>query len=378
MTRSLRATSRWLPRSPLSHCVSLSLLDCLADTCVPCATSLCLSVRGRSGWALGCYEATRIWYCCKGDQCYNMARVKRTSQQLLETRPLRAFWHQEAAAQAVTTAQAAAAQGVPLQGATARWVRAHLPAGRPVTAEEAAAEGAAADGAADQGAAAEGAAAQAAAAQGAVATDAAGQAPAGRGGLAQEQALQVPSGDGAVAQEVSGQVPAGSGAVAHDAAGQVPAGNDVVAQEVAAQFAVGNDAVAHEAPAQKPIDLRVVADEAAGSGGASAAAFGHPLVLRRARPGTVALRDIRKYQRSTHLLLRRRPFQCLVREITGNIRKDFRIQSIALEILQHAVEDYIVQLFEDTVACAVHANRVTVTLKDLQLAMRIRGHNLRV
>jgi len=93
----------------------------------------------------------------------------------------------------------------------------------------------------------------------------------------------------------------------------------------------------------------------------------------RYRPGTVALREIRKYQKSTELLIRRMPFQRLVREIAQTFLKDLRFQSTALVALQEAAEGYLVGLFEDTNLCALHAKRVTIMPKDIQLARRIRG-----
>ncbi|KAL1343908.1 hypothetical protein HN51_017837 [Arachis hypogaea] len=93
----------------------------------------------------------------------------------------------------------------------------------------------------------------------------------------------------------------------------------------------------------------------------------------RFRPGTVALREIRKYQKSTELLIRKLPFQRFVREIAQNFKADLRFQSHAVLALQEAVEAYLVGLFEDTNLCAIHAKRVTIMPKDLQLARRIRG-----
>ena len=93
----------------------------------------------------------------------------------------------------------------------------------------------------------------------------------------------------------------------------------------------------------------------------------------RYRPGTVALRDIRRYQKSTELLIRRIPFQRLVREICEEIKQDFRWQSSAILAMQEACEAYLVSLFEDTNLCALHAHRVTITPKDMKLARRIRG-----
>ncbi|XP_062225792.1 histone H3.3 isoform X1 [Phragmites australis] len=119
----------------------------------------------------------------------------------------------------------------------------------------------------------------------------------------------------------------------------------------------------------------------------------------RYRPGTVALREIRKYQKSTELLIRKLPFQRLVREIAQDfkvrfvfilllcssklggafsqpflfVQTDLRFQSHAVLALQEAAEAYLVGLFEDTNLCAIHAKRVTIMPKDIQLARRIRG-----
>jgi histone H3 len=96
----------------------------------------------------------------------------------------------------------------------------------------------------------------------------------------------------------------------------------------------------------------------------------------RWRPGTVALREIRRYQRNTDLLIRKLPFQRLVREIAQDFRNDLRFQSTALNALQEAAEAFLVSLFEDTNLCAIHAKRVTIMPKDMQLARRIRGERM--
>nr|AAM73999.1 histone H3p [Euplotes octocarinatus] len=93
----------------------------------------------------------------------------------------------------------------------------------------------------------------------------------------------------------------------------------------------------------------------------------------RFRPGTVALREIRKFQKSTELLIRKLPFQRLVREIATEYKSDLRFQSQAVLALQEATEAYMVSLFEDTNLCAIHAKRVTIMPKDIHLARRIRG-----
>lgn len=94
---------------------------------------------------------------------------------------------------------------------------------------------------------------------------------------------------------------------------------------------------------------------------------------RRYRPGTVALREIRRFQKSTELLIRKLPFQRLVREIAQDFTTDLRFQSQAVGALQQASEAYLVGLFEDTNLAAIHAKRVTIMPKDIQLARRIRG-----
>ena len=94
---------------------------------------------------------------------------------------------------------------------------------------------------------------------------------------------------------------------------------------------------------------------------------------RRWRPGTVALREVKKYQKGTNNLLPRAPFQRLVRNIVSDMDHELRFQSAALHALQEASEAYIVGIFEDTNLCAIHAKRVTIMPKDIQLARRIRG-----
>ncbi|KAK3506234.1 hypothetical protein QTP70_017623, partial [Hemibagrus guttatus] len=100
----------------------------------------------------------------------------------------------------------------------------------------------------------------------------------------------------------------------------------------------------------------------------SAPATGGVKKPHRYRPGTVALREIRRYQKSTELLIRKLPFQRLVREIAQDFKTDLRFQSSAVMALQEASEAYLVGLFEDTNLCAIHAKRVTIMPKDIQLA----------
>ncbi|XP_026983988.1 uncharacterized protein [Sagmatias obliquidens] len=110
----------------------------------------------------------------------------------------------------------------------------------------------------------------------------------------------------------------------------------------------------------------------------SAPATGGVKKPHRYRPGTVALREIRRYQKSTELLIRKLPFQRLVREIAQDFKTDLRFQSSAVMALQEACEAYLVGLFEDTNLCAIHAKRVTIMPKDIQLARRIRGERVYV
>jgi histone H3 len=93
----------------------------------------------------------------------------------------------------------------------------------------------------------------------------------------------------------------------------------------------------------------------------------------RYRPGTVALREIRKYQKSTELLIKKALFQRLIREIAVDFKSDVRFTSGALMAVQEAGEAYLAGLFEDTNLCAIHAKRITIMPKDIQLARRIRG-----
>jgi histone H3 len=95
----------------------------------------------------------------------------------------------------------------------------------------------------------------------------------------------------------------------------------------------------------------------------------------RFKPGTVALREIRRYQKSTELLIRKLPFQRLVREIAQDYKTDLRFQAAAISAMQESAEAYLVGLFEDTNLCAIHARRVTIMPSDVLLARRIRGES---
>ena len=88
----------------------------------------------------------------------------------------------------------------------------------------------------------------------------------------------------------------------------------------------------------------------------------------RYRPGTVALREIRKYQQSTELVLRKAPFMRLVREIAQDFKSELRFTAEAVECLQTACEAFVVRRFENANKCAIHAKRVTIQPKDMQIS----------
>ena len=101
-----------------------------------------------------------------------------------------------------------------------------------------------------------------------------------------------------------------------------------------------------------------------------------PRRRRRMRPGQKALKEIRAYQNSTDLLIRRLPFARLVREIQFSMtRNPYRWQATAILALQEAAEAHLISLFEDCNLCAIHGKRVTIMPKDMQLARRIRGYH---
>ena len=100
---------------------------------------------------------------------------------------------------------------------------------------------------------------------------------------------------------------------------------------------------------------------------------GLPVATRRARPGVVALREIRKFQKSTKCEIPKAAFQRVVREIAQEIKSDIRFDSMAILALQEAAEMYLVRMHEHTNLCAIHANRVTVTAEDMVVARKLRG-----
>jgi histone H3 len=114
-----------------------------------------------------------------------------------------------------------------------------------------------------------------------------------------------------------------------------------------------------------------LATKAAQSARQKAIAVGKP---HRWRPGTVAAREIRKFQKTTDLLIRKAPFQHLVKEIVQALSKksDLQMQSTALLALQEAVKYFMVDVFSDTNLCASHGKHVTIMVKDLVLACCIQ------
>ena len=98
-----------------------------------------------------------------------------------------------------------------------------------------------------------------------------------------------------------------------------------------------------------------------------------PPAPRKYRPGTIALREIRRYQKGTEMLLRKLPFQRLVREVAQAEKDGVRFQASAVLAMQEATEAHMINLFADTCLCCIHGGRVTIQPRDLQLARRLRG-----
>ncbi|KAK0646053.1 histone-fold-containing protein [Cercophora newfieldiana] len=140
----------------------------------------------------------------------------------------------------------------------------------------------------------------------------------------------------------------------------------------------GGAAVAKKKPAGRPSGAGPSGRKSAGARRSDVQA-GDPIPQgkkRRYRPGTKALKEIRRYQNNTDLLMAKLPFARLVREIAMQFRphnEEMRWQSQAIQALQESAEAFLVHLFEDTNLCAIHAKRVTIMQKDIQLARRIRG-----
>ena len=93
---------------------------------------------------------------------------------------------------------------------------------------------------------------------------------------------------------------------------------------------------------------------------------------RRYRPGTVALREIRRYQKSTELLIRKLPFARLVREVAyAAFKQEYRFQSTALLALQEGAEDFLVRMFEMVHHITIHDKRQTIKVEDVLLWRRL-------
>ena len=96
----------------------------------------------------------------------------------------------------------------------------------------------------------------------------------------------------------------------------------------------------------------------------------------RFKPTDKWKQEIRRYQRSTDLLIRKLPFGRLVREIAQEVNNnDFRWTSHAMAALQEASEAYLCDIIYDSYLCTIHAHRITLMQKDVALAWRIRGRN---
>ncbi|KAJ3154658.1 centromeric DNA-binding histone H3-like protein cse4 [Geranomyces variabilis] len=138
--------------------------------------------------------------------------------------------------------------------------------------------------------------------------------------------------------------------------------------------------VAGKSPARGSAGSKPNTPSRASASAAAASASTPASKPHRYRPGTVALREIRRYQKSTDLLIRKLPFARLVKEVSADLStmeyaggQPPRWQSTAIMALQEASEAFMVHLFEDANLCAIHAKRVTIMQRDIHLARRIRG-----
>ncbi|KAG8347486.1 histone H3 variant [Trypanosoma vivax] len=100
---------------------------------------------------------------------------------------------------------------------------------------------------------------------------------------------------------------------------------------------------------------------------------GHPKRRHRWRPGTVVLREVRRYQGSTDFLIQRAPFRRFLREVVSNLKDSYRMSASCLEALQESTELYVTSVLADANLCTLHANRVTLFPKDIHLALKLRG-----
>ena len=94
---------------------------------------------------------------------------------------------------------------------------------------------------------------------------------------------------------------------------------------------------------------------------------------KKTRQGLKALKEIKKYQSSTEMLIRRLSFQRVVKEIVQKIQEDLRLWSTAILVLQEVGDMVLLGLLEQSNLCMLHARRVTIMPKDVQLARHIRG-----
>jgi len=125
---------------------------------------------------------------------------------------------------------------------------------------------------------------------------------------------------------------------------------------------------------KSPAKKSTKSPKATSSSSSSALASSRTPGRKRYRPGVKAIKEIRFYQRNTDLLIRKLPFARLVKEIQSEMStRDYRWQASAILALQEAAEAHLVSLFEDANLCTIHAKRVTIMPKDIQLARRIRG-----
>ena len=131
----------------------------------------------------------------------------------------------------------------------------------------------------------------------------------------------------------------------------------------AKQVAMKNPAYATKRPMHK---------HAASAGKTINADTASKITKKRYRPGALAIREIRQYQKSNDLLIRKAPFKRLVREIATAFKQDLRFQSSAIAALQEAAEANLITIFEDSNLVAIHCKRTTIYPKDIALVRRIR------
>ena len=99
-------------------------------------------------------------------------------------------------------------------------------------------------------------------------------------------------------------------------------------------------------------------------------------IKRRYHPGTKALCETHKFQKSMELLIPKMAFLRIIREMLQCESMGYRIQADAVLVFHEATKAYLIWLMEDTNLCAIHAKCVTILPKDMQLARRIWGETL--